>query len=58
MKRMKVDDAVKALDDIDGQGDPEGAHGEADEILLKSVPAPVAEAYKRLVDRARWWARA
>ena len=50
--------AVAKLDAIDGGRDPEGAHGEADKILLRMVPPEVAAAYRRLVDRARWWATA
>ena len=50
-------EAVRRLDAISGQ-EPDGDHGEADEILLSVVPAEVREAYERLVDRARWWATA
>jgi hypothetical protein len=52
-----VDAAVATLDAI-GVGDPEGAHSEADEILLSLVPAEVAAAYRRLVARSPWWASA
>lgn len=50
--------AVEALDAIDGDSDPEDAHGKADAALLAAVPPSVAAAYKRLVERARWWAGA
>lgn len=48
-------DLVQALNAIDAS-DPERAHGQADEILLAAVHAEVAAAYRRLIDRARWWA--
>jgi len=51
------DEAIAALDAISGQ-EPEGDHGYADEILLDQVEPAVADAYRRLVDRARWWATA
>lgn len=50
-------EAVAALDAINGH-DPEGAHGEADEVLLAVVPAEVREAYERLAARCGWWATA
>ncbi|QSR25554.1 hypothetical protein CFH99_07950 [Nocardioides aromaticivorans] len=57
--RGRADDstsrAVAALDAIDGD-DPDGAHSEADQVLLDAVPAEVADAYERLVARCRWWA--
>jgi hypothetical protein len=50
-----IREAVAALDALDGT-DPEGAHGGADDILLKVVPPEVAEAYSRVQSRCRWWA--
>ena len=51
--------AVTLLDAIPGDNaDPEAAHGEADDILLRVVPPDVAAAYRRLVKRSRWWATA
>ena len=55
---MRSDEAVAALDAIDGTRDPEKDHGRADEILLAVAPEAVREAYRRLVERARWWAAA
>ena len=54
---MLREEAVAALDAIDG-GDPDGAHGEADKILLAYVDPSVAGAYERLVERCAWWATA
>lgn len=54
---MTPEEAVAALDAM-SVADPEAAHGEADEILLKLVPDEVREAYQRLVARAPWWATA
>lgn len=39
-------------------GDPEAAHGAADEVLLAMVPAEVRQAYQRVVDACAWWATA
>lgn len=50
-------EAVARLDAIDG-GEPEGAHGEADGILLASATPEVRAAYERLKGRAPWWATA
>jgi hypothetical protein len=50
-----IDAAVAKLDAIDA-GDPEMAHGEADEILLSVVPGEVLHAYVRLTRRCSWWA--
>jgi hypothetical protein len=65
-KIMTPDEAVAAIDAInnfpDGRqatwqdGDPEDFHGEADEILLATVPVEVADAYRRLQGRCAWWA--
>lgn len=56
-ERMTPEQAVAELDSIT-HGDPEGAHGEGDDILLAVVPDEVREAYNRL--RARvggfWYA--
>lgn len=52
---MTVEMAVAALQAIGG-GDPEGAHAEADLIVLRAVDPAVAEAYEKLVERAgAWW---
>lgn len=48
---------VDQLDALDAD-DPEAAHGKADELLLSLVPAEVADAYRRVVKRADWWAAA
>lgn len=50
----KMDKAIAELDAIHA-GDPEGAHGAADKILLAYVPKPVKAAYERVVERADWW---
>lgn len=52
-----VEETVRLLDEIEG-GDPDAAHGCADDILLAFVPAQVAAAYRRLVARCDWWATA
>jgi hypothetical protein len=57
-KRLTTEDAVRQLDTIDGDGDCEAAHADADDILLATVPAEVAAAYNRLVARTRWWVHA
>lgn len=48
---------VDQLDALDVD-DPEAAHSKADELLLSLVPAEVADAYRRVVKRADWWAAA
>lgn len=48
---------IEALDAID-PGDPELAHGQADDLLLEAVPAEIRDAYKRVADRCHWWAGA
>jgi len=53
----KTADFVRELDSIDA-GDPERAHGDADEVLLRACPADVRAAYQRLTERANWWASA
>lgn len=52
---MTPEEATTRLDAI-GVGDPEGAHIEADDVLLALVPSDVAAAYLRLQDRLPWWA--
>lgn len=52
---MTDDEAVAALDAVLG-GDPEGAHGMADDILLALAPESVRSAYERVMDRCAWWA--
>lgn len=48
--------AVSALNNID-PNDPEGAHAQADAILLAMAPPVVRAAYERLRDeRCPWWA--
>ena len=52
--------AIKRLDDID-VGDPERAHGEADQVLLDvftKIRPEVVTAYARVMGRASWWASA
>lgn len=46
------------LDAIDGRIDPEADHDTADQLLLAAAPPEVADAYRRLVERADWWASA
>jgi hypothetical protein len=51
------DDAVMPLDSM-GTGDPEAAHGRADDILLEvlDVLAPdVSAAWRRCRDRVGFW---
>lgn len=52
-----VADTVAALDAIGG-GDPESAHGRADDVILAAVPREVRDAYQRVIDRQDWWAAA
>lgn len=52
---MNTREAIERLDATSG-GDPEGAHSDADDVLLALVDPEVAEAYERLVGRCRWWA--
>lgn len=52
---VTVDDIVARIDAISGD-DPEGAHGELDEILLDLAPAEVRAAALRLYRRCSWWA--
>lgn len=47
----------QAFDEIDTT-DPERAHAQADELLLSCVSPEVRAAYRRVVDRAPWWASA
>lgn len=56
MSAEKVRRAVELLDSFDGQIDPEADHGNAELVLLSVVPEEVADAYRRLIARARWWA--
>jgi hypothetical protein len=46
---------VERLDAIGGD-DPEAAHSAADDLLLACVPTDVADAYRRVAERCRWWA--
>lgn len=50
-----VRDTIFRLDAIDPSRDPEEAHAEADELILAAVDPAIRDAYKRLVNRARWW---
>lgn len=52
---MTAEEAVGILDSIPS-GDPEGAHGEADNVLLAVAGPDVRAAYQRLVRRCAWWA--
>lgn len=54
MTRSKITDAIAALDKISA-ADPEGAHSEADKLLLSLVPPDVRAAYERVTARAAWW---
>lgn len=56
-ERITQEQAIAALNAI-GPGDPEGAHNEADRILLALVGPDVATAYQACVDRQDWWASA
>ena len=56
--RMTPEQAVKDLAEIEkfASADPEGAHDLADKVLRAVVPAEVAEAYRRVMEAAPWWA--
>jgi len=59
MPSQTAHEAVAELDAIDPHApdyDPEDAHADADQILLEVVDPEVADAYSRLIGRARWWA--
>lgn len=56
-KALNAAEASFLIDAIDGI-DPDGAHSEADDILLRVVPDEVHDAYVRLMDRCSWWATA
>lgn len=51
---MTPDEIVAALDAI-SPGDAEGAHAEADELLLKAVPPEVLNAWIAARDRVGFW---
>lgn len=60
IERGDLEAAFKALEDIapnaTGNGDPEGMHYQADEVLLAYVPKVIADAYERVGNRAgSWW---
>lgn len=59
-ERGDLDAAFAALEAIQpnatGNGDPESAHGNADDVLLAYVPKVLADAYERVGNRAGdWW---
>jgi hypothetical protein len=53
--RAVVADAIRRLDAIDADRDPEAAHTAADQVLLDSLSPTVRDAYARVVARASWW---
>lgn len=54
-ERIDAEEAVRRLDALSG-GDPEIAHSDADQVLLKVVDPLVLAAYLRVVARCSWWA--
>jgi hypothetical protein len=46
---------IERLNSITG-ADPEGAHGEADELLRLAAPVEVRAAYDLVKSRCDWWA--
>lgn len=52
---MSVADVVAALDAMQTD-DCEGAHADADALLLSIMPTEIQEAMARLHGRCRWWA--
>lgn len=54
---MDIPEIVARLDALSGE-DPERAHSEADDLLLKSAHEDVLAAYERVVARSDWWAHA
>lgn len=52
---MSRTQAIQALDELDIT-DPEHAHYEADEILLKVCGPEIRAAYESVVERCAWWA--
>ncbi len=57
MSEITPEEAVARLDAI-GNGDPEGAHSEAEDVLLELAPREVQEAFIRVMERQPWWAHA
>lgn len=59
MKKLskKEQDVIKQIDALES-GDPEQAHGAADDLVLSVVHPEVKAAYDRLVARCGWWATA
>lgn len=58
---LKSETAIAALDSIDPDDEeqyegPRWVHEDADDILLATVDPEVAAAYRRVVERCRWWA--
>ncbi len=53
---VETAEQIARLDALTGDGDIERDHSEADDILLASVDPLIATAYRRLVERSRWWA--
>ncbi len=56
MKRTLYE-TIALIDALDA-GDPERAHGLADDLILNYVETELRDAYNRLVDRCAWWAGA
>lgn len=54
---MTTDQTIAALDALP-TADPELTHAEADQLLLDAVHPDIAAGYRRVVDRAPWWAGA
>ncbi len=50
-----VAEAVAELTAMTNHGDTESDHGRADDLLLRFVPAEVAEAYTRAQERVGFW---
>lgn len=55
-----TDDAVGRLEEIAEalSDDCEAAHSEADDVILRCVPAEVVKAYRSVVASCEWWAYA
>lgn len=47
--------AARLIDELSAD-DPESAHSMADDVLLANVDPQIADAYRRLMARCRWWA--
>ncbi len=53
ISKEQIDNAVKALKELENDSDTEQAHVEADEILLSLLPTEIQEEFNKL---HKWYA--